>query len=199
MTTHAWSNTSPGSAWRSSTIQESLDHYADEELAARATTGSDDHFAALVQRYSAPVYRIAYGVTGDSREAEDVAQETFVKLHRSLPQFQKDRAFRPWLFTIAVNTARSALRKRGSRPEVSSLAPAEAAASINVAEASATRVDMQGALAALPPDYLQVAVLRGVEGLAFAEIGEILCIPEATARTRFHRARALLKRSLAAD
>lgn len=169
-----------------------LEACSDEELATKAGTGSNDHFAAIVKRYSRRIYRAAFSATGDSVLAEDIAQETFIKVHQSLSLYNPALPFRPWIYKIAINTARSSGRKKKSRGEACTLDGLEISDKADRLETSAARIDMIGAIVSLPDNYRQVIVLRGIEELSFADIGDILDIPEATARSRFHRAKQML-------
>jgi len=189
-----------GSEWaerwmRPSTL--SLDGLADEELAAKAQAGSSDHFSQLVRRHTAGVYRVGYLLTGNRQEAEDIAQETFIKVYQAISRYRPGLPFKPWLYRIAINTSRSAGRKKKSRPETTGLNENEASLT-DAAESVSAELDALGVVKMLPPDYRPVVILRAVEGLSFSEISGILEMPEPTARTKFHRAKALLKARLAA-
>ena len=144
-------------------------------------------------------------MTGDRAEAEDLAQETFVKAFRNLAAFDTSRRLSSWLFRIAHNTTLDALRK--VRPLVISLdartAPNKAAepAALPVPdpiERQALGRALEAALARLRPEYRAAIALRYVEGLSFDEIGHVLGTPGATARSHVHRARKELSRHLTA-
>jgi len=146
-------------------------------------------------------------MTGDRMLAEDLAQETFVKAYRNLAAFDTTRRLSSWLFRIAHNTAIDALR-RSSPPVVSLDVPrgssAEAAQepAAPAAPDPVERQDLARAIAAalshLRPDYRAAASLRYDENLSFEEIGRVLGIPEATARSHVHRARKELSQLLRA-
>lgn len=162
----------------------------DEELAQAAVAGSQDDFARLVRRYSNSIYRVVFRLCGSAEDAEDITQETFVKVFKALPQIDLRRPIKPWLYRIAVNTAVSQLRKRRGRIQVE-LDEAELPPVRDEAEALPDMIDAQTALARLPLDYRRVIVLRAIEDLPFADVAQILDVPEATARTRFRRARQM--------
>jgi RNA polymerase sigma-70 factor (ECF subfamily) len=142
-------------------------------------------------------------MTRDPALAEDLAQETFVKAFRSLAAFDRTRRLSSWLFRIAHNTAVDALR-RASPPVVpltqdgDALEP-RAPVEPDQVERQALGKAIEAALGGLRPDQRAAVTLRYEEGLAFDEIGQVLGVPEATARSHVHRARKELARRLAAD
>jgi len=174
-------------------IKPSLAGATDEELAAKAAGGSSDHFEALVRRYTTAIYRVGYRLTGNTAEAEDIAQETFIKVFRALPKTRLDLPFKPWLYKIAVNTAISHWRKNKDRYQVDLEAADSLTQTGDTGDMVAVRQDIQAAINRLEIDYRRIGVLRVAEDLSFAEIGQVLDIPEATARTRFNRAKTKLQ------
>jgi RNA polymerase sigma-70 factor, ECF subfamily len=150
------------------------------------------------------VTRFIARLIGDAAQAEDLAQETFVKAFRNLAAFDTTRRLSSWLFRIAHNTAVDALRRKG--PAVLSLdGPADsgvpepaAPAAADPAERRALARALEDALRQLRPDHRVAFSLRYEEGLAFDDIGRVLGVPEATARSHVHRARKELSRRLAA-
>jgi RNA polymerase sigma-70 factor (ECF subfamily) len=172
---------------------------------AEATAGSQSAFEQIVRRFQGPVIGLIARMTGDRMLAEDLAQETFVKAFRNLSAFDTSRRLSSWLFRIAHNTALDALRR--SRPAMLSLdvpsadggAPLDVrdpAAAIDPVERDALGRAIEAALLHLRPDQRAAIVLRYEEGLAYEEIGHVLGIPEATARSHVHRARRSLARLL---
>ena len=145
--------------------------------------------------------RLIARMVGDRAAAEDLAQETFVKAHRSLASFDAGRKLSSWLFRIAHNTAIDALRRR---PEMVSMDDARhsrpepaAAPDPDPVERDALARALEESLARLRPDFRAAVLLRYDEGLPFEDIGHVLGIPEATARSHVHRARKELARYLA--
>jgi RNA polymerase sigma-70 factor (ECF subfamily) len=141
-------------------------------------------------------------LTGDAFLAEDLAQETFVKAFRNLAAFDSRRRLSSWLFRIAHNTAIDALR-RSKPPTVAIDAddPSDEPAAPTTGDPVERRAlgrALQAALAKLRPDQRTVVVLRYENGLSFEEIGQVLGIPEATARSHVHRARKELARFMTA-
>jgi RNA polymerase sigma-70 factor, ECF subfamily len=174
----------------------------------QALAGSESAFEQIVRRYQRPIISLIARMTGDRAQAEDLAQETFVKAFRSLAAFDTTRRLSSWLFRIAHNTAIDAMRR--SRPPPGSL---DAAHGASVAgpdepvtppgpdpiERQELGRALEAALAALRPDQRAAIVLRYENGLSFDEIGAALGVPEVTARSHVHRARKELARLLTAS
>lgn len=144
-------------------------------------------------------------LTGDRALAEDLAQETFIKAMRSLAAFDVTRRLSSWILRIAHNTAIDAMRRRTIRTvsidtTAGELPPPDPAAppAPDPVERSALHAALERALASLKPDQRAAIALRYEEGLSFEEIGQVLGIPEVTARSHVHRARKHLARQLAA-
>ena len=154
-----------------------------------------------MRRYQRPVLGLLTRMTGDPALAEDLAQETFVKAFRSLAGFDVTRRLSSWLFRIAHNTAIDVLRR--TRPSLVPLDPDDDTA-LEVAapavpdplERQAMRAALDAALSRLRPEYRAAVALRYDEELPFEAIGEVLGVPEATARSHVHRARRELLRHL---
>jgi RNA polymerase sigma-70 factor, ECF subfamily len=169
---------------------------------ANALAGSESAFEQIVRRYQRPVISLIARMTGDRAAAEDLAQETFVKAHRSLGAFDATRRLSSWLFRIAHNTAIDALRR--SRRSVvveqsdDAVLDPPAAPEPDPVERAALARALEAALARLRPDFRAAVLLRYDEGLPFDQIGQVLGVPEATARSHVHRARKDLARHLAA-
>jgi RNA polymerase sigma-70 factor (ECF subfamily) len=174
-----------------------LDGEKDEGLAARAAGGDRRAFDALVTRHRQAVYRLCWAATGNHADADDAAQETFVRVYRSLPSFDPARPFGPWLRKIAWNCGLSV--RRGGNAGVVRVAAGDAPEAVDPApgpEESAAgneeRRRVADALAALPSDLRTVMVLRAVEGLSYAEIAVVAEIPSGTVMSRLSRARKRL-------
>jgi RNA polymerase sigma-70 factor (ECF subfamily) len=172
---------------------------------AAALTGDQSAFEQIVRRYQRPMVHLITRMTGDRGQAEDLAQEVFVKAFRSLAAFDTSRRLSSWLFRIAHNTAIDALR-RPRRPMVSIDAqPGERRGFVHVpaaprepdpVEREALGEALEAAMKQLRPEFRAAVVLRYDEGLAFDEIGTVLGVPEATARSHVHRARKEMMRHL---
>jgi RNA polymerase sigma-70 factor (ECF subfamily) len=171
---------------------------AEARLVAQALAGSQSAFEQILRRYQRPVLSLLVRLVGDAALAEDLAQETFVKAFRNLSAFDSKRRLSSWLFRIAHNTGIDALRK--FKPQVVELDAGEpntepaAPPAADPVERRALGRALQAALSRLRPDQRTAVVLRYESDLSFEEIGQVLGIPEATARSHVHRARKELAR-----
>ena len=168
-----------------------------------AQAGDPAAFAEIVRRYQRAVHRIAYGLTRNAGEADDLAQETFVRAYQAIGRFRVGEPLYPWLARIASNQALSLLRSRRRKPETP-LEPlieagrqwgAEDDPTQGVADRERRR-HLQQAMAELTPEHQAVLVLRGVEDLSYEEIADTLKIPVGTVMSRLSRARQELKAKL---
>lgn len=178
-----------------------LDGAKDESLAEQAAGGDRRAFDALVTRHRQAVYRLCWAATGNHADADDAAQETFVRVFRSLPSYDPARPFGPWIRKIAWNCGLSVRRDRNAG--VAGLVANDAPEAVDPApgpEESAAgneeRRRMAGAMAALPAELRTVMVLRAVEGLSYAEIALVAGIPAGTVMSRLSRARKRLLEAL---
>ena len=171
---------------------------------AEALAGSQSAFEQIVRRYQRPMVSLIARITADRALAEDLAQEAFVKAFRSLAAFDTSRRLSSWLFRIAHNTALDAIRR--SRPQSVPIDPSgdvecadipHAPAAPDPIERAALGRALARALHKLRPHYRAAIALRYEEGLPFDEIGQIIGVPEVTARTYVHRARKELAQVLA--
>jgi RNA polymerase sigma factor (sigma-70 family) len=180
----------------------------DEELARAYCDGDRDSFAELVRRYMKPVFNVAYRMTGSYADADDIAQDVFVQVFKSLPSTRLDLPFRPWLYVVARNKCLDFLKRKRplnfsalEDPDGSESAVDSIADSGPLPEELLERADLQrllrDAIALLPERYRSVVALRYGGGLTFAEIGQALSLPENTVKTHFQRAKAALKLDLA--
>ena len=175
----------------------------DHELVRAALGGSERAFRALADRYQRGVLSLVMRIVGNREDAEDVAQEAFVKAFTRLDTFDPAYKFSNWLFKIAHNSALDALRRRGAMPAplellqggeevedpVATLADARAPAPDEAAAAAEFHRDLEGALGRLRPEYRTVIVLRHLEGRAYEDIAQILGLPLGTVKTFLFRAR----------
>ena len=162
----------------------------------RASTGDAGAFTLIVERYQGMVYSVAYNVLGNHTDAEDAAQEAFLRCYRKLPQYRSEATFSTWLFRLALTAAVDYRRREHARPEPVEV-PEFAAESAEPADGidAATIV---AALADLPEDYRVPTVLRDVYGLPYQEIAEITGRPLGTVKVMVHRGRASLRLKLRA-
>jgi RNA polymerase sigma-70 factor, ECF subfamily len=164
------------------------------ELVRRAAIGDPTAYDALVERYQGPLLTFAYRYLGDRQEAEDAAQDAFVRVYLSLGRLRQPERFASYLFTAALNTCR-----RRARPRPSA-APADHRDAAGDPQATVLYLDEQetvaAAITALPDEYREVVSLRVGEDLGFAEIGRIVGATEGACRVRFHRAKEMLRELL---
>jgi RNA polymerase sigma-70 factor (ECF subfamily) len=176
----------------------------DLDLVPAAAGGDLDAFEALVRRYQSRIIGLARSYTRNTADAEDLAQEVFVRLYRSLGQFRGESLFRTWLYRIALNLARSHHARRDRQQAVwgdSGAADGESfdpAAEAPTVEATLVRREaIERALAELPEDLREVVMLRDVHGLDYREIAQATGAPMGTVESRIFRARQRLRVALA--
>lgn len=180
----------------------------DLELVKRAQRGEPGAFDLLVLRYQHKVVKLVARLLRDPAEAEDVAQEAFIKAYRALGSFRGDSAFYTWLYRIAVNTARNAMASRQRRPLDYEADLSESEQSMvearmrhgDTPEAAALSEEIRStvnhAVEHLPEDLRAAIILREVEGLSYEEIAQAMDCPVGTVRSRIFRAREAIDRSL---
>jgi RNA polymerase sigma-70 factor (ECF subfamily) len=175
---------------------------SDQTLVDRAKRGDQDGIRLLVDRYERRVIGLAWGLLGNRQDAEDVAQEAFLRAFRSIGSFRGQSAFRTWLFQIAINAARTYRRTREGRREDVKGGAMEfdtTPGPESLERALIARDRVRRALATLPSDLREAVVLRDVNGLDYREIAQALGIPMGTVESRIFRGRARLKHALDAD
>jgi RNA polymerase sigma-70 factor (ECF subfamily) len=172
-----------------------------EEVVARVRAGDLAVYELLVRRHNRAVYRACRALLRDDAEAEDAAQEAWVSAFARLSSFEGSARFGTWIVTIALNEARSRLRRRAVRTAAAAAGwtPEPEAApgpEREVAMREAARL-VEAAVDGLPAAYREVFVLRGVEGLSTEDAAAALGVSEDVVKTRLHRARTLLRDRLA--
>ena len=175
----------------------------DAELVRRAAGGEAGAFEALMRRYNRMLYRTARAILRDDAEAEDALQEAYLQAYRSLGRFRGEARLSTWLARIVANEALMRLRKQARRAEIVPMHLDELSdmqmdkRPESCAERGEIRRLLEAQIDALPQAYRAVFMLRAVEELSVEETAAILAIPAATVRTRFFRARSLLREALA--
>lgn len=170
---------------------------SDEALMLRYTDGGDEAaFAALFERYAHRLRGFFLRAVGSPCLADDMTQTTLLNVHRACRDFDPRRAFRPWLFTIALNVRREHFRRAHRRREVSydGDSPGDVGTAPDVS--SARDRLMRRAITALREDQREVILLHWYEGFSFPEIGAMLGISTGAAKLRAHRAYKALKQTL---
>ncbi len=177
----------------------------DKELIRRSQEGDGEAYGQLIERYKSKVFSLAYGMIGNRSEADDLAQEVFIKAFYALPRFQFRSEFGTWLYRIAVNHVRDYLRKNKHRLDEVSIhglgetIPGASGSSFEERQlAGRRRTLVQTALRRLPEKYRSILVLRDMQELPYEEISRILAISSGTVDSRLHRARKRLREKLAA-
>ena len=183
---------------------------SDLSLVRRVQRGDKGAFDALVLKYQHKLVKLVMRYVRNPAEAEDIAQEAFIKAYRALPQFRGDSAFYTWLYRIAINTAKNAVVSRDRSP---------IEYNIDRNDATEESYDMQGrmkdsetpeglvltdeirttvnaAIDALPEDLRTAIILRELEGLSYEEIAAAMDCPVGTVRSRIFRAREAIDKRL---
>ena len=175
----------------------------DAALIASVKRGDPGSREALYHRYKRRVYGLALRIVGPP-DAEEVAQEAFIRIFRGLPKFRGDAALSTWIYRLAVNAALSHRSRRAGARLPLEENPTEAGIEAQVAAEPSTgdsvlRARLERALAELPAGYRTVVVLHDVEGLEHEEIASILNCHVGTSKSQLHKARARLRAILQAD
>lgn len=184
----------------------------DQDLVASAAKGSETAYRELLGRYQRPVFSLVYRMVRDREKAEDLAQETFVKVFNNIERYDPRYKFSSWIFKIASNLTIDAIRRR--EPDTVSLDGSRYASTSDEIEGSRIHVEDRGetpeeyveaqelgsqierAIAGLRIEYRTAIVLRHVEGRPYEEIAQIMDLPLGTVKTYIHRARGELRESL---
>ena len=172
----------------------------EETLVERARRGDLAAFESLVHAYESLVFRVAFVIAGDATDAEEAAQDAFVKAHRALGRFRPGEPFRPWLLTIVANEARNRRRARGRRAGLALRAAAEPEAAGEDPEAAALATERRErllrAIERLRNDDRDVLACRYFLELSEEETAAALGIARGTVKSRTHRALARLEEEL---
>ena len=184
----------------------------DDELAERAANGDEAAFEAIMRRHNRLLFRTARSILKVDAEAEDALQEAYLRAWRSLSTFRADSKLSTWLVRIVINEALGRLRRRSANvfPLDSATNAADSQTEPSMEddpdqrpECIAMRADvrrlMEARIDTLPEAFRTVFMLRAVEELSVEEVSDALQLPEATVRTRYFRARGLLRESLSRD
>ena len=190
------------------------DDPSDLEIAARIAAGDRDELQKLMRRYNQRLYRTARSILKDDAEAEDAVQEGYLLAYQAMGKFRGGARLSTWLVRIVANEALGRLRKRnrsaeliqlsgaagpiGDDPEVNMRDDSQELPE-NAAARSETRRLLESKLDELPDAFRTVFVLRAVEEMTVDEVALSLGIPAATVRTRYFRARSLLREALARE
>ena len=180
---------------------EPLREDEDRALVERVLAGDTEAFAGIVHRWQGPLVNLAWRFCRDRRQAEEWAQEAFLKAFRFLGRWRGDAAFSTWLFALATNVYRSQMRRR--RIVELALDEAPEARDPHDPEADAARHEtsrtVRQLVAALPPKYRDALTLYYFMEMSVPEAAQCLGIPQGTLKARLHRARKQLERQLVSE
>jgi len=178
---------------------------ADQEAALieRCQRGDVGAFDALVARYSSWVYHLAYRMTGDPDDAEDVAQEAFVRVFKAIRRYRRGAAFSTWLYRVVMNACLDELKRRQRRPvplsavvEPDAPPPEQADPSADplaIAQQRERQAAIRRAIASLPAHHRAVLVLCDLQGMSYEEAAQVIGARVGTVKSRLNRARLALK------
>jgi len=190
------------------TLESSPEADIDRALVERVQKGDKRAFDLLVIKYQHRVLAVVNRFVRDNAEAQDVAQDAFIKAYRALPNFRGDSAFYTWIYRIAINTAKNYLVARNRRPPSSDIeledaeffGGNEAMHEMNTPERNFLRDELQReieqAFDNLPVDLRTAITLREMDGLSYEEIAEVMDCPVGTVRSRIFRAREAIDRHI---
>lgn len=180
--------------------------YTDEELIARFQKGDEQAYIELVNRYRDRLINFAYRFVNNEEQAEDVVQDTLLKLYTHRHYYRNIAKFSTWIYTIAGNLAKTELRKR-KRHKVTNLSqmgreereydlPAAEIESGQIVEGQYAERQIQMAIQTLPLHFRTVIILRDIQELSYEEISNIVDVPLGTVKSRINRARLQLQKAL---
>jgi RNA polymerase sigma-70 factor (ECF subfamily) len=167
----------------------------EREWVLAAQDGDQAAFGWLVHRHQRRAYAVARAIVLNHEDAEDAVQDAFLHAYRALDRFRPDQAFGAWLHRIVANAALDLTRRRKVR-DADELPETVSSPFRDPAESADLKARLQEGLAALPARQRAVIVLHDVEGYKHAEIGQMLGIPEGTARSDLHYARSRMRDAL---
>lgn len=183
----------------------------DSSLVRSVVAGEPAAFEQLMRRYNRRLYRVARAVLGNDEEAEDALQESYLSAFRSLDQFRHDAALSSWLMRLVLNESLGRRRRSARRQnvipmmrsnqdtEINAMAADDAELPDQILGRAQMRALIERKLDALPESFRVVFVLRSVEDLSVGETAQCLDIPAGTVRSRYSRAKSLLREALAQE
>jgi RNA polymerase sigma-70 factor (ECF subfamily) len=180
----------------------------DNELVLRVQEGDKRAFDVLIMKYQQRIVHVITGFVHDPVEALDVAQETFIKAYKAIPNFRGDSAFYTWLYRIAVNTSKNYLTARARRPPANDVDAADATnvydapelKEFETPESSLLSDELEAviynAIEGLQEDTATAIKLREFEGMSYEEISQVMDCPIGTVRSRIFRAREAIDKQI---
>lgn len=179
---------------------------SDTDIIRQCVEGDIEAFSGIVDKYKKKVYGIAYGITNNCDCAEEISQEVFIRVYRSLSGFRGQSAFSTWLYRITVNCSINHIKRLGRSPEVylDDIPPPAAMRALSTEREAPDarlmekefRTAFAGALSALNPKHRTAFALHEIEGLSIEAIAEITGARKGTVKSRLHYAREKMRRML---
>lgn len=185
-----------------------LYHLSDEDLMEQFQAGATEAFEILVGRYKDKLHNFLYRYTHNHQDCEDLVQETFLRVHRSRHSYERIARFSTWMYTIALNLARSLYRKSRNMPTVSIHSDPDDSESMEMEfedrlilqdeklQQSMTMERLEKALDRIGEEYKEAVVLRDLQQLSYEEISEITGTPMGTVKSRINRGRLRIQEEL---
>jgi RNA polymerase sigma-70 factor (ECF subfamily) len=171
---------------------------SDKELMERFLRGEVEGFNLLVENYKVRLFNLLYRLTGTREEAEDILQETFLRVYREKESYDFNYSFSTWIYTIALNLCRNLYRKknRAKFTSLDNLLSQPDSNSDNFGNKSRLSSILEKVISTLPLKYKKVFLLRDVDQLSYEDIALTLDIPIGTVKSRVNRARRILKKKM---
>ena len=187
-------------------IMDNQFSYTDEELIARFQEGDEQAYTELVNRYRGKLMTFVYRFVNDMEQAEDIIQDTMLKLYTHKHYYRNIAKFSTWIYTIAGNLAKTELRKRKHHKvtNISQMGPEDrdyelpsvAPETDEVVQSEYIEKKIQAAIQNLPLHFRTVTILRDIQELSYEEISKIVEVPLGTVKSRINRARLQLQKEL---
>ena len=183
----------------------------EEDLVRRVQAGDDGAFDRLVELCAPRVYSLAYRMVGNNEDAQDIAQDAFLRVYQAIQRFRSDATFSTWLHRIVVNACHDELARRKRRPATMSEltddddapSPLDLRSTGETPETALLQRErqqaIQRALAELPEVSRMVIVLHDIQGMGYQEIAEVTRTEVGTVKSRLNRARNMLREKISAD
>ena len=185
-----------------------MDQKTEAEIVIRVLKGDRQAYALLVEEYKKPIYNLAYRMTSNSQDAEDIAQETFLRSFRELSRYDTNRRFYTWLYTISLNLIRNHLKKSGRKADFRNMETLSDISAVDTKKAVSSEADdlnesrkerenqLEICLQKLSPELRELLVLRFYQGLSFEVIAEITGLSQSAVKMRVYRGLKKLKKFL---
>jgi RNA polymerase sigma-70 factor, ECF subfamily len=179
-------------------VEQELEKQSDYRLMERVKNGDMVAFNQIVEKYKNRLMSVIFRMIQSSEEAEDIVQETFLRVYQHRDSFDFRHCFSTWLYTIALNLARNELRKRKRFKffDIFDMQGKESEIAVEMELPSNLPQALEKAMENLPEKYKTAFVLRDVQELPYEEVAQIMNIPLGTVKSRVNRARAILREKL---